>query len=45
MANHYILQDIERQMILKGLSNEEIAAYINIAIVEKLDREEGDREI
>jgi hypothetical protein len=41
MANHYILQDLERQLILKGLSKEELTAYINIAIVEKLDREEG----
>jgi len=41
MANHYILQNIERQLILRGLSNEEIAAFINVAILEKLDREKA----
>jgi len=41
MANHYILQNIERQLILLGLTDLEIAAYINTAIIEKLDREEA----
>lgn len=36
MANHYIRQDLERQMILQGLTDEEIAVYINVAVDEKL---------
>jgi hypothetical protein len=36
MANHYIRQDLERRMILLGLTDEEIAVYINVAVDEKL---------
>ena len=37
MANHYIRQDLERRMILLGLSDAEIAVYINVAVLEKLN--------
>lgn len=39
MANHYIKQDLEQRMILLGLTYEEMAVFINVAIAEKLDRE------
>lgn len=39
MANHYIRQDIEREMILRGMNNQEIATFLNIAALEKLNRE------
>jgi len=38
MANHYIRQDIERKLILLGLTPYELVTFINIAITEKLDR-------
>ena len=40
MANHYIRQDIEQRMILHGLTGGALVVFINIAISEKLDKEE-----
>ena len=39
MANHYIRQDIERRLILRGLSDVEITTFLNVAAVEKLERD------
>ena len=41
MANHYIRQDLERRLILRGLSEEEVVTFINVAVAEKLNIKEG----
>jgi anaerobic selenocysteine-containing dehydrogenase len=44
MANHYIRQDLERRLILLGLSAGEVVVFINVAVAEKLNITEGDKE-
>ena len=39
MANHYIRQDLERRLILRGLTQGELVVFINVAVAEKLDKE------
>lgn len=41
MANHYIRQDLERRLILRGLTPGELVVFINIAVDEKLNKEES----
>ena len=43
MANHYIRQDLERQMILLCLTDAEIATFINVAVSKELKFIKGDR--
>jgi hypothetical protein len=45
MANHYIRQDIEREMILRGMNNQEIATFLNSAALEKLNREKKEEAV
>jgi hypothetical protein len=40
MANHYIRQDLERRLILHGMSPGELVVFINVAVAEKLNKEE-----
>lgn len=41
MANHYIRQDLERRLILRGLTPGELVVFINVAVAEKLNKEKN----
>jgi hypothetical protein len=40
MANHYIRQDLERRLILLGLTPREVVTFINVAVAKELKKEE-----
>lgn len=40
MANHYIRQELEWRLILLGLTPGELVVFINMAVLEKLKKEE-----